>query len=126
MGSVSILTVAVILVLRLSGNMQFATLTAIVFSAMLGALLVSLSGCGTDNVRCSGAAIAASSIGLLMMGWWVSAMPWYPVAILIVGYFTVAFTPPLPFGTMMTRRIVTSVTCAVAAVVVAALIGPMS
>lgn len=126
MGSVSILTIAVILVLSLSGNQQFATLAVIVLCAMLGSLSVSFFGCGTDNVRFSGAAIAASSIGLLMMGWWVSTMPWYPVAILIVGYFTVAFTPPLPFGTMMTRRIVTSVTCAVAAVVVAALIGPIS
>lgn len=126
MGSVSILTVAVILVLRLSGNMQFATLTTIVFCAMLGSLLVSLSGCGTDNVRCSGAAIAASSMGLLMMGWWVSGMPWYPVAILVVGYVAVSFTPPLPFGTMMTRRLVTSVTCAVAAVVVTALLGTTS
>jgi len=126
MGSVSILTIAVILVLWLSGNQQFSTLAIIVFCAMLGPLLVSLSGCGTDNVRCSGAAIAASSIGLLMMGWWVSAMPWYPVAILVVGYVTVSFTPPLPFGTMMTRRVVTSVTCAVAAVVVTALIGTTS
>ena len=126
MGSVSILTIAVILVLWLSGNQHFSTLAIIVFCAMLGPLSVSLSGCGTDNVRCSGAAIAASSIGLLMMGWWVSAMPWYPVAILVVGYVAVSFTPPLPFGTMMTRRVVTSVTCAVAAVVVTALIGTTS
>ena len=125
-GSVSILTVAVILVLSLSGNQQFATFAIIVFCAMLGSLLVSLRGCGTDNVRCSGAAIAASSIGLLMMGWWVSAMPWYPVAILVVGYVAVSFTPPLPFGTKMTRRIATSVTCAVAAVLVTALIGTTS
>lgn len=124
MGSVSILTIAVILVLTFSGNTQFATLAVIVFSAMLGALSVSCFGCGTDNVRFSGAAIAASSIGLLMMGWWASAMPWYPVAILVVGYVTVAFTPPIPIGTMMTRRIVTSVTCAVAAVIVTVLIGP--
>jgi len=108
MGSVSILTIAVILVLGLSGNQQFATLAAIVLCAMLGSLSVSFFGCGTDNVRCSGAAIAASSIGLLMMGWWVSAMPWYPVAILVVGYVAVSFTPPLPFGKMMTRRIVTA------------------
>jgi len=126
MGSVSILTIAVILVLGLSGNQQFATLAAIVLCAMLGSLSVSFFGCGTDNVRCSGAAIAASSIGLLMMGWWVSTMPWYPVAILVVGYVAVSFTPPLPFGKMMTRRIVTSVTCAVAAVAVTAFIGSAS
>ena len=122
MGSVSILTIAVILVLGLSGNQQFATFAIVILSAMLGSLSVSLFGCGTDNVRCSGAAIAASSIGLLMMGWWVSAMPWYPVAILVVGYVAVSCTPPLPFGTKMTRRIATSVTCAVAAVVVTALL----
>jgi len=126
MGSVSVLTIAVVAVLVLSGNQQLATLVGVVLCAMLGTLLVSLSGCGTDNVRCSGAAIAASSIGLLMMGWWVSAIPWYPVAILVAGYIAVSFTPPIPVGTMMTRRIVTSVTCAVAAVAVTALLGTTS
>jgi hypothetical protein len=126
MGSVSVLTVSVVAVLVLSGNQRLANLVIVVLCAMLGALLVSPFGCGTDNVRWSGAAIAASSIGLLMMGWWVSAMPCYPVAILVVGYLAVSFTPPLPFGTMMTRRIVTSVTCAVAAVAVTALLGTTS
>ncbi len=39
MGSVSVLTLAVILILRLSGNQQCATLAVIVLCAMLGSLL---------------------------------------------------------------------------------------
>ena len=116
--SVSILTIAVILVLGLSGNQAYATLAVILFSAMLGCIPVSAWGSGTDDVRFAGAAIVASSVGLLMMAWFVSGMLWYPVAILVVGYCAVAYTPPLPFGTMMTRRLATSVTCAVAAVLV--------
>ncbi len=118
-GSVSVLTIAVVLVLGLSGHQAYATLAIVVLCTIMGTIPVCLWNGGTDNVRFAGAAIAASSVGLLMMAWWVSEMPWYPVAILVAGYAAVAYTPPIPFGTMMTRRLVTSGTCAVAAVLVA-------
>ena len=120
--NVAILTIAVIGVLWLSGANLYAMFGMMIFASLLGGMLVAGIGKGTDNIRHSGAFIAASSVGLLLSCCWFTEMPWYPVAILMVGFLAVGcWLPPfvmkLPYA-----RTSLSIICSIAAMVVTALV----
>lgn len=122
MGCVAILSVTAVSVLAITGQTTLAALGAILLAAMTGGLLASLlRSAGTDNIRYSGAVISCSSIGLLLVACWISSMPWYPVAILVIGY--VAVNSWLPeFIRAPKQRISITVGCSIVALAVSLLV----
>lgn len=116
-GVVFIMTIAVATILGVSGNSTYSTLGAVVISAMLGSLLVSLPNSGTDNVRFAGSTIAVASISLLLIGWIFSTLPWYPIPLVAIGFFAINMRLP-EFAQGITGRMSVSFLCAVTAVCV--------
>ena len=122
MSCVGTLSASAVAVLAITGQTMLAASGSILLAAMLGGLLASLlRAAGTDNIRYSGAVIACSSVGLLLVACWIFGMSWYPVAILVIGFIAVNSWLP-EFVRAPRKRVSISVACSLIAMTVSVLV----
>ena len=114
--------ISIVGVLWISKAYEFAAFGIMIFAALMGAMMVSIFGKGTENIRYAGAFVAAGCLGLLFSAWLFTSLPWYPVLILMIGFAAVGFWLPQSLSKKPYVRTSISAVCSIAAMVVTAFV----